>query len=320
MLVLELRNVAGDLQNEDLAVRIDLGLQRGNLVQAVDFAQRNLHRHVGPGRFQHRHARGSIRNELEHDPLDRGLLAPVLVEGLQHHARSAFVAHDLVRAGADGRRLESVLAHLFDIGLGQDVGSQEAQIVGRGRRRGREHHDGLGRAGDLYVLQRAEKAVDGQALFLLRAVEEAELEVFGRQRGAVVEGHAVAQLDGQPHVFVVQPAPALDQRGLQRQVAVDEQRGIEHGLVQRLPCRKRDGGRIPGRHIHRIGDLQLIRFVCLGLRRRRRQPATHQQKTGCQHPAQPPYPPCINHERPPIAESLRKHPVEPNANSILFVI
>ncbi|MNT37774.1 hypothetical protein D3C72_1739300 [compost metagenome] len=129
--------------------------------------------------------------------------------------------------------------------MGQDVRGQKAQVVRRRGGRCGKHHRGFGGAGDLNVLQCAEEAVDGQALVLLGTVQEAELEIVGRQLGAIVEGHIVAQHDAQAHVLVVQPAPAFDQRRLQLQIPVYEQRGIEDRFVQRLPRRERDSGGIP---------------------------------------------------------------------------
>src|SRR4029077_16834411 len=56
-----------------------------------------------------------LRQRAHDEPLDRRRLAPVAVEGFEHQLYAWLDRDDLVGAGADGGRLEAVLAHLLHV-------------------------------------------------------------------------------------------------------------------------------------------------------------------------------------------------------------
>ena len=166
-----------------LQIRIALQLDRLRRLQKVG--------DVHLAALEHGHARRGLRDHLEHDTLDARRLAPVALEGLHHQLDARRVAHELVRAQADGMLLEAVGTDLLDVLLGHDPAraADDRPVVAHEvgpRLVQREAHAGGRDDGDLLDLVVQQLA--------LRAVE-AELHVLRGERIAVVELEALAQLE-----------------------------------------------------------------------------------------------------------------------------
>ena len=78
-------------------------------------------------------ARGRVRDGLEDQPLDLRRFPPVAVDGLQHELHARRVGDEAIRAGADRRLPEALLADLLDVLLRDDPAGAGA--------RGVEHHE-----------------------------------------------------------------------------------------------------------------------------------------------------------------------------------
>jgi hypothetical protein len=189
--------------------------------------------------LQHRQARRPIGNALDDDPLDRGLLPPVLLVRLEHELLARIHADEAIRAEPHGLPLESSLADLLDVLLGDDPRRP-------GGRCGVEHEEV--RPG---LVQRESHAVRVDDIHRLHPVVqqlgrgaavslEAELHVVGREGVAVVKLEPLAQLEvvGEP---VGALAPGLGQA---RRHVVAGQR-LDERVVERVE--EREGGAEPRR-------------------------------------------------------------------------
>ena len=198
VLVLDRFHIARDLQHVDLGLRIQIDVELRRWPQTHRFAERQLDRDIDAPGLDRRHAGRRLRQHLEGHALDRRHTAPILVECLQHDARTALVVHELVRPSADRLGEEAFVADLLVIGLRQDIDRQEAEIEFGRRRRLRIDQHRLRRRDDLDILQVLQQARNREFLVLLRTCDPAVLHVFGGQLRAVVEEDIVAQRDLEP--------------------------------------------------------------------------------------------------------------------------
>src|SRR5262249_34919586 len=76
----------------------------------------------GLAAFEHGEPHGLVRDRPQHERLHQGRLAPELLVHLQRELDAGLETHDLVRAGADWRFLEPLVADPFDVFLGHDPG------------------------------------------------------------------------------------------------------------------------------------------------------------------------------------------------------
>ena len=149
--------------------------------------------------LQHREPRRAIGDALEHQGLDRRLLAPVLLVGLEHELEPRALPHEPIGPEAHGLALEAVLADFLEVFLGDDPGGAgggagvEHQEV---RPRLVEHEADPVRIGDLDRLHPIVQELRRRAF----VTHEAELHVLGGERIAVVEFEPLAQLElpGEP--------------------------------------------------------------------------------------------------------------------------
>ena len=143
-------------------------------------------------------ARALVRDHLEDEALDRRLLAPILVERLEHELHPGGERDELVGTGADRRLLETVVADLLDVALGHDPARPgrrcvEGQEIRPWRLQAEADVPGIGRFDRLDT--RLQQVVRDAAIAL-----ERKLDVGRGHRIAVVEAGAFAQ-----HEIVVSP-------------------------------------------------------------------------------------------------------------------
>ncbi len=234
-------------------------------------------RHVGLATLEHGQPGDVLGNDLPHEALHRRRLAPVAVVGLEDHLDAGVHRSEAVRAGADGRLLESVVSDLLDVLLGHDPARA-------GRRRGVEgqkvrprllqpkaHAVGVDdvHAGDP-VLQQLGR---GAAVAL-----ERELHVLRGERVAVVEHHALSQ-----HELVAEPIPGHRPRLGERRRHAVARHGLHHRVVDGVQhLHDRDDAGVLARIEPRRGDgdVDRPRHLRLGSRRQRRQREDHQHGEG----------------------------------------
>src|SRR6266581_1934574 len=164
-------------------VRLRVRLERG----------RDVGRHVAdqihPARLDLGDLGGHLRDGADDEVLERGLAAPVAVEGLQADVLVALPLDELPRPRPDGGRgAERVVADLLEVLLGDD-GKEDQPLE---QERERLVGDEVNRVGvdDADVLDGADVAVLGLLLLLLAGLRhplDRELHVLGGQRVAVVE-------------------------------------------------------------------------------------------------------------------------------------
>src|SRR6185436_15630574 len=70
--------------------------------------------------LQHDQPRGDVRHRLEDQALHARRLAPVPVDGLDHELDAWRERDEAIRAGADRRLLEPIVAHTLDVLLRDD--------------------------------------------------------------------------------------------------------------------------------------------------------------------------------------------------------
>ena len=166
-----------------------------------------------------RDARRDVRHDAEGHRLERGLAAPVLVVGLQHGLHALLPRGEAIGAAADGREVEGLVAHLLDDGLGHDGELHELRHQRRVGRLGL--HDDLGALG----LRRHDLVELRELRALERRVDDArdrEGDVGRGQRRAVVEGHAVPDVELDRRVVGVAPGRGDLRHDLAADVAGDE--------------------------------------------------------------------------------------------------
>ena len=169
----------GQAKARDLAHGVRGG--PGQEVDDVDLA--------GPERGRPRRLLG---HGAHHQALHRRRLAPVAVEGLQHDLDARLERDDLVRPGADGRRLEPVVADFLDVFLRHDPAGARRRGAIEGdeiRPRLAEDEAHLPGVEDLHLLDLVLEQLGAGALVPVPR----ELHVVRGHRLTVVEAGALAQ-------------------------------------------------------------------------------------------------------------------------------
>ena len=212
--------------------------------------------------LDHGQPRRRLQHALEHQALDARHLAPVPLVGFHHELDARLLADELVGPETDRMLQEAVLADLLDVLLGHDPGG----AGGEGAVEGHEVGPRL-----VQVEAHARGADDLHVLHLLveqlaPGAREAELDVLGRERLAVVELDSLAQLE-LVRALVGADRPRLGQA---RRVVVAGHR-LHHRVVQRIEDpegRERAGhlaGIVPGRHQRDVdGEAHLALGLGLG--------------------------------------------------------
>ena len=201
--------------------------------------------------LQHGQARRAVGDALEHDPLDRRLLAPVLLVRLEDQLHAGAHPHESIGPETDRLALEAVLTDFLDVFPGHDP-------RGAGGRRGIEREEVRpGRVEHEAHAMRIDDLHGFHALVQLpgrrpTVAVEAELHVLGREGVAVVELEAFPQLEldheavrtllpglGQARRHVV-AGQRLDQRVVHG-VEEGERRGDARGLgrIEKGRCDRR---------------------------------------------------------------------------------
>ncbi len=180
------------------------------------------HVHVAPA--QERDPRRLLGDELEdHDLVLGHADAPVVVHGGQLDVRARHLLHELVGAAAHRLAGEDVVADLLDVLLGQDHAfrRQGAREIGRDdqRRLLGDEHDTVGSRGLDVLEERPERPGIARGGALADGAHEAELHVLRRHVVAVVELHALAQVE-RPALVVGGVLPAERDAAVLRQLAV----------------------------------------------------------------------------------------------------
>ena len=148
-------------------------------------------REIDLAALQHGEPRGGLGDALVDQPFDVGHLAPVALEGLHDQLDARRMAHELVRPEADGVLLEAVVPDVLDIFLRHDPARP-------GREGPIEGHEVRPR---LVQLEAHPVGADDRHLPHLvvedlgPGAREAELDVLGRERIAVVKREPLAQLE-----------------------------------------------------------------------------------------------------------------------------
>jgi len=213
-------------------------------------------------RAQGRDDVGLVRDRAQHDLVDvRPALPEVVRVLLEDHLLLDLPVVEDERTGAERRLVE--VAVLLDAGLADDEAPEAAERGQQARERflGDEFHDVL--AGRLDLVHRDEVGFAGR---LLEQPIERELHVGGGQLLAVVELHALAQLEG-PREPVGAGLPRLGQLGHRRHVGLEADELVVH---HRRAAAAREGGhelRVEARGFRRLcGDQRAAGFR--GLRER----------------------------------------------------
>jgi len=193
----------GELDPEDRGVLARHDLELGVLLDALGVNAVESVGDVGFAGLQHQGAGGGFGDAAHDQRLDARHAPPILGKRLQHHFDARLGTDELVGPGADRVFLEALVADLAEVffrdddpggGGGRAV---ERHEVGPRRLQMEAHHLGI----DDFDL--ADVIFEGRRSGALVALE-AELDVLGRHRVAVVERQPRAQLK-----FVGQPVLAL---------------------------------------------------------------------------------------------------------------
>ena len=131
-------------------------------------------------------ARGLVGDGAEDQPLHRGRLAPVALEGLEHHLHAWIERNEAIGAGPDRPLLEALLADLLEVLLRDDPGRSRCRGAVEGhevRPRLLQHDAHASRVRGLDLLDAILEQLGRRALVAL----ERELHVVGGDRLAVVE-------------------------------------------------------------------------------------------------------------------------------------
>jgi len=168
---------------------------------------------------------GDLRDGADDEVLERGLAAPVLVEGLEADQLVALPLDELPRPRSHrGGRPERLVAHRLDVLLGHDgeedepLQQEREGLVGDDVDRLRIHHADFLDGADIAVLGRLFRLVD-------HAIEGV-LDVLRGHRLPVVEAHALAELE--LPLGVRQRLPGGGERGLKLKLGVPVDQGVEH--------------------------------------------------------------------------------------------
>ena len=140
----------------------------------------------------------SVGYHPEHQPLDARRLAPILVEGLEHQFDARVERNEFVRAGADRRLLEAVVADLLDIFFRHDPAGSGGAGVERQKIRPRL----LQMETDMLRVRRFDRGHLRlhQVVRCAAIALEGEFYILSRHRIAIVEFGVLAQ-----HEFVSEP-------------------------------------------------------------------------------------------------------------------
>ncbi len=214
-----------------------LGADPGQLVhgdvapgfEPRDVGGRDARDDVDVAALEGENARCRLRNRPIDDLAGHALVAPVVVEALEHHLLVLLPAGDAVRAGArDGGR--GAAERLAVLG-GNRRADDRRRDVGDRRLEGAKRvlgHDPDGeRIDDLDTVDHREER---QPLVVRHRVEhpfEVEPNRFGVERGAVVEADAAAQVERPGHA-VVFDAPALGQARADLHLVVEGDERLVH--------------------------------------------------------------------------------------------
>src|SRR5271155_5272898 len=249
----------GDEDHTDIRNRRCYALQAGLGLEPVELLVRHFECDVGRTAFDFGDAARRIRDELEHDGLERGLAAPVFRICFEPQISVALVGVDHVGAGADRILLEAAWADLLVIGLRQHVAGEERHPL---------EDDGIvlldvggdALAVDLEVVDAGpDERYRVAAIGLARALDRPH-DVFGRKRGAVMPDDIFA--DVHPDLaLVVVPTPTGKQAGLERQIRFLTNILIEDRAIDRLDRRIDRRGpdvRVKGRDIDVVGDAERV--------------------------------------------------------------
>jgi hypothetical protein len=168
----------GVLGRDDLDAGVILDALGGGAVQRIG--------DVGLAGLQCQGPRGGVGNAPHHQSLDTRHAPPVAGIGLQHDLDTGLAADEFVGAGADRLLFEAVVADFGQVLLGHDdpgggrSGAVESHKVGPWLLQVEAHHQ---RIDDLDLADVVLQGLRPGALIAL----EAELDVFGRHRVAVVK-------------------------------------------------------------------------------------------------------------------------------------
>ena len=236
----------GDEDHADVGYRMRDASQPALLGQPVEFLVGHFQRKVRRTALDFRHARGRIPDQLEHDRLKLGPGPPVFRKHLEADERIALELFHHVGAAADGLALPALGAGLGVRFLRQNISGQERHPFEQ--RRLEFFH--VGRdflAVDCEVADLAPDELDRISAIGIPGALQRPHHVFRRDGAAVVPESAFAHF----HLdfgSVLVPAPLRQQAGLEGQVRVLVDIGIEHCFVEGLNGRvhgRRAGGRIP---------------------------------------------------------------------------
>ena len=163
-------------------------------------------------RAQHGHAGGRLGHFHEHEPLPVRRRAPVVLDGLVDDPVAAHVLDELPRPGADRaaarRRPRPALSMCCLDWMNADRGEEAlGHLVAEGHERLLEAQGDRVRVLDLHALDQPELRGQRVRRALLRERGEREPHVVRRQRAAVVELDALAEVEG-PRAAAVGPSSA----------------------------------------------------------------------------------------------------------------
>ena len=196
---------------------------------------------------------GRVRDELERRLGQRGRVPPIGVVAFQFDLVALHPVHEFERAGADGRLFDVLDAFgCHDHSVAPCQVEQQAAVRFRQGQLDRQRVDHLDiRDAGVQRLLRV------HAVFGAGTVQ-AEFDVFGVHRGAVMERHAVVQLERICQA-VVGNFPAFGQTGHDRPVAHKARQTLEHvGIQHRIDGAGGGAGGIKVRWLKLHGDGDVV--------------------------------------------------------------
>ena len=202
------------------------------LLEPRDLLRRNVHDQVRVARLEHEHPRLILADGLHQHAVQIRPAAPVGVVPLHRHVVALHPLDELEGAGPD--RMQGQVLSPFLMRGGRDDRARRVGHDEEERPKGLlESHAHRGVVHDLGGLdhRRVETRLEG-LLVAEDAVEEV-LDGLGVERGAVVELHALSQLEG-PRQAVLGHRPRLGQPGLELHLRVEPDEVLMHHPVHLL--------------------------------------------------------------------------------------
>jgi len=118
--------IAASLYDDDPLDRIKLGFEVRVLLEAFSLAHRHVESQVNLSRLDGSDTRRWVLDDLERDVLHFRFRAPIGLVPLQYDAAVELVVNQFVRAGADRRLCEPILADLLEIILRHDIAAKKS--------------------------------------------------------------------------------------------------------------------------------------------------------------------------------------------------